>query len=163
MKKILIVIFSIFMVGCATLPPPQGQTSKAGYVGDYDSILLKEIIVAVPTGIIENQYSNLHLSFSALINPKEVTIGSTYDVRRIVHRFSARLSSIIVKDILAYEKITVQDLPSLRDKLIEKAQIEFNKMFSKWTYSKNFDVEIVLSSIFLTDGSVGSSYRPYRW
>lgn len=162
MKRLSIVLVLVLMMGCATLPP-QGDTSKAAYIGDYYTSNLNEIMVSVPTGDKDNQYNNLHLIFSALINPKEITIGTSYDVSRIVQRFNDRLSSIIVQDILTYEKITVKDLPTLRDKLVKKAQTEFNQTFSKWTNAEKFNVKIVLTSIFLTDGSVASAKRSYRW
>jgi len=163
MKNLSILAFTFFIMSCATLPPPPGQTSKAGYIGDYDTSNLGEIMVSVPTGDKANQYNNLHLSFSALINPKEATIGSSYNVSSIVQRYNSRLSAIIVKEILIYGNISVQDLLPLRDKLLEKAQEEFNQMFSKWTHADKFDVEIVLTSIFLTDGTVGRNNRAYSW
>lgn len=155
MKKILFLISTIFLIGCTTLSPPGGQTSKAGYVGDYDSADFVEIVVSVPTGIHENHYQNLHVSFSALINPREATVKSSYKVSNIVQRFYVRLSSTIVEEILDYGRISVQDLAPLRDKLVNKAQSEFDQMFSKWSHSDEFDVEIVMTSIFLTDGNVG--------
>ncbi len=154
-KTLSILFFALFLSSCATFPPPPGQTSKAGYVGDYDAVHLEEIIVAVPTGLQENHYLNLHLSFSVLINPKEVTFKSSCDVRNIVNRFYARMSSTIVLEILNYGRVSIQDLPSLRDVLVNKAQSEFNQVFSKWSNSDTFDVEIVLTALFLTDGTVG--------
>ncbi len=162
MKKLSIAIFLLFLFGCATLPPPPGQTSKAGYIGDYDASHLGEIIVTVPSGDKKSELRNLHLSLSALINPKEPSISSSYNVSSIVQRFNSRLSSIIVREILKYNKITANDLASLSDKVVKMAQNEFNKMFSEWTHSDKFDVEIVLTSIFFTDGSVGRGSR-YRW
>jgi hypothetical protein len=123
-------------------------------VGDYDSADLGEIVVSVPTGVQENHHQNLHLSFSALINPREAAIKSSYKAGNIVKRFYVRLSAIIVEEILNYGRISVQDLAPLRDKLVNKAQSEFDRMFSKWSHSDKFDVEIVMTSIFLTDGSV---------
>ena len=164
MKNLSIFFFVLFLTSCATLPPPPGQTSKAGYVGDYDATYLGEIVVAVPTGVQENHYLNLHLSFSALINPKEATIESRYNVRGIVQRFYPRMASEIVQVILNYGRISIQDLPPLRDKLVEKAQPDFDQIFSKWTNSDKFEVEIVLTAIFLTDGSVGRlSSRARHW
>jgi hypothetical protein len=153
MKRVFIIICLLFLLGCAILPSSETQTSKAGYVGDYDIASLGEIVVSVPTGMQEGQYENLHLRFAALINPKKPTIQSSYSVRDIVQRYSVRLSSIIVQDVLNYGRVSVMDLPALREGLVKKAQMEFEQMFAQWKNSDDFAVEIVLASIFFTEGN----------
>ena len=135
MRLLMIIVCLMLMASCATLPPPQNLTSKASYVGDYYTTQFPDIIVSVPTGVAvptgnENKpHENLHLSFSALINPKEGSFSSKYDVGDIVRRYHERLASNIVEEILSYGEIKVQDLQVLRKKILQKAQSEFDKYF----------------------------------
>ena len=169
MKILTIIMCTILVSGCATLPPPHNVTSKASYVGDYYTTQFADIIVSVPTGLAlptgnENMsHENLHLSFSAIINPKDLSFSSKYDVGDIVRRYYERLASNIVEEILSYGEVKVQDLPVLRNKILQKAQVEFDKMFSKWSHSNDFEVEIVLTSIYFSDECGTRSTRRIMW
>lgn len=118
MKIFAIIVCSMIMASCATLPPPQNQTSKASYVGDYYTTQFPDIIVSVPTGSENKPHENLHLSFSALINPKEGSLSSKYDAGDIVRRYYERLASNIVEEILSYGEVNIQNLPDLRKKIL---------------------------------------------
>lgn len=169
MRLLMIILCLMLMASCATLPPSQNLTSKASYVGDYFTTQFSDIIVSVPTGLAiptgnENKpHENLHLSFSALINPKEGSLSSKYDAGDIVRRYYERLASNIVEEILSYGEVKIQDLPNLRNKILQKAQSDFDKMFSKWSHSNDFEVEIVLTSIYFSDECSTRSARQIMW
>ena len=71
MSKIGISLLFLFIVGgCAsTVAPVPENKSYASYVGDRETIRLGEVVVSVPILDIPQRYQNLHVEFSALVNP----------------------------------------------------------------------------------------------
>src|SRR5689334_10397174 len=94
-----VVLFSLagaatlFTTGCVTTPPPQRQTHSAGYVGDWESLPLGETVLtlSVSHGSSSALY-NLHVRLGALVNPKDVSVASSYsyDVTGIIQRLEPR-------------------------------------------------------------------------
>jgi hypothetical protein len=44
-----------------------------------------------------------------------------------------------------------------------RAQSVFDKEYSKWSKASYFDVKIAITSLYLTDLSVGKAPTPRRW
>ena len=177
MHKLFPLLFLLCMtIGCASTPSTQGKTSYASYVGDDASTKVAEILVAVPTGDGPDQYQNLHVVFEALINvkpgassdPLYVSLHKTSadllttqtEVGGILYRSATRMSAEIVKEVGSHGVILPKDLPALRTVLAEKAQQSFDTVFSKWKYADTYEVEIVITSMYLTDGSVPVNVNP---
>lgn len=157
-----VLCLSLLLTGCITLPPPEGQTSSASYVGDSASVHVTEVVVSVPLDQKADEFRNLHVSLSALLNAEKVSTADRYDVERIIRRSRTRLSADIAKDLTVRGPIKVADLAALRAALEAKAQAAFDSVFSKWTRADVFKVEIVVTSIFFTDGSVGRTEESQR-
>lgn len=117
---------------------------------------MTEVVVSVPVGEGADEFQNLHVSFSALVNAQRVSLSDRYEVEHIVRRSGTRLASDVVKEILGRGVVRARDLAALRGALAAKAQQAFDSVFAKWTRADSFSVEIVVTSIYLTDGSVGS-------
>ena len=162
-RAIAMLCLFIGLTGCMTLPPPQGQTSSASFVGDSGSVHVTEVVVSVPLDEKSDQFRNLHVPFSAIINARKISSADRYDVEAIIRRSRTRLSSRIVADVNARGVVTVKDLPELRKVLVADAQSAFDSVFSKWTRADVFTVDIVITSIFFTDGSVGRNERAGRF
>lgn len=164
-KLCLLICPSLMLAGCVTVPPPAGQAYSASYVGDSGSIQVSEVVVSVPDGNKPGQYRNLHVAFSALINAKMISSADQNNVEGIIRRSRTRISSEIVKEITSQGEIRINDLGSLRGLLEQKAQSSFDSVYSKWTRSAAFEVKIVVTSIYFTDGSVGttSATRAFMW
>lgn len=148
---------ALLLAGCISLPAPRGQTSMSYHVGDAGAVPVTEVVVSVPVGEGGDAYRNLHVSFSALVNAKRISLSDRYEAERIVRRSSTRLSSVIVKEIAGHGVVRVRDLPALRETLAGTAQQAFDSVFAKWKRADSFSVEIVVTSIYMTDGSVGRS------
>ena len=159
-KKIVIglLIFYIF-TGCATMVPLNNDIKSGKNVGDKTSTFLNEIIVSVPIEKNHNTYQNLHIIFAAIINPTERSLTSPDTVSSIVKRSFPRISSQVIELILTKKVISINDLPNIRREITLEAQKVFDNVFSKWIYSNTYEVELVVTSFFLTNGSVGKSSR----
>ena len=163
-KTILMFIVLMMFISCVTMPASQQKhTGKASKVGDLYSIPFAEIVVSVPSSENIKKYQNLHVGFSAIINADfeqdvytgKLSSGNRYDVGDIVGKTNTRISAVTVTEILNQGFIGVTDFRSLKKMLESKAQATFDSIFSKWDYSSNYKVEIVINSLYLTDGSVG--------
>jgi hypothetical protein len=163
MSRIVIaIIIACYVSGCATAPTPQGQVSNASYVGDRYTVPLDEIMVTMP-GNGERELRNLHVAFAAIVNPTGISTGTEYDVRSIIQRAHTRISSALVQDVTAGTISTSSGLVNLRDQVVKRASEVFNTAYSKWSHCGEFKVEIVVVSLYLTNGSVGRSPAQARF
>ena len=162
-KFSLLLCLPLMLGGCISVPPPAGETYSASYVGDRDSVSIAEVVVSVPAENNPDQFRNLHVAFSALINAQKVSTGNQYDVEGIIRRSRTRISSEMVGEISDKGVIGIKDLGSLRKILEQNAQSTFDSIFSKWSHADDFEVKIVITSIYFTDGSVGKTEQQFMW
>jgi len=129
----------------------------ASYVGDRAAVNLSEIVVSVRAGEGNGTWHNLHIGLGAIINPQNVTLSDPYDVVRIVRRQQARISSRIVERLTSKGTISATAFPAVRAEVAELARGVFSDAYSKWSRAKDYGVEIVVTSFYLTDLSVGNT------
>lgn len=153
-KTFVFVVVCFLLAGCNGLSGPDYK--DASYIGDSHSVSLDEVVVSVQVSDKPEQYQNLHVFFSAIINTDK-QLWYQYEVEDIVRRSETRLSSLIVKEISNLGVVSMKDLSSIRRQLVSKAQQTFDSAFSKWSRSDEFKVEFVIISLFLTDASVGKT------
>ena len=144
-------------VGCFTAPPPQQQGSFASYVGDRFSVAFGETVVSVRVRDEGNKLHNLHVSLGAIINPRDFSFAKTYDVADIVRRQQTRINAQIVGLLTEKSSLSTDTLASLRAQILNAAQEVFSKAYGQWSHAKDFDVQIVVTSFYLTDLSVGGA------
>ncbi len=154
MRFVWIAVF-LALAGCGSVPGDPDQTSFAAYVGDRASLSLDEVVVGVQTQTAP--YSNVHVELAALINLKDVSRSEAYEVEHIVRRLEPRIASRVVQTVLEGKAVTPAGLPTLRERIVVEAQSSFDAAFSKWTHSAEWNVELTVTSLYLTDGSVGRS------
>ena len=117
---------------------------------------LNEIVVSVPSGGPGTKtYNNLHVTLAAIINIRQVTSESDYDVERMVRRMEPRTSARVVDIVLAGGPVAPSQLSELRGRVLVAAQAEFDVAYAKWEHAPEFEVVLVVTSLYLTDGSVG--------
>lgn len=153
--KFILSAVCLLAIGCMTLPTDETQPSAAGYVGDRAHTSLSEVVVTVPGPSSSSDYNNLHIGFSAIINAKQVSYFDLYDVERIVRRMEPRVASRVVELVLGTGSVSPAQLPTLRARIAADAQAEFVAAFSKWQHASEFEVELVITSLYFTNGSVG--------
>lgn len=154
----------LFVAGCVSLQEQENKVYSASYVGDAETYELKEVVASVRLND-KNEFMNMHIVFSAIINPKEDFIApSTYsDLRNIVNRLQSRIQSQVLAELLSMEPAVSLNLQKSKEIFTTKAQAVFDNEFKKWSKSSYFEVKIVVSSLYLTDLSVGKESSPRRW
>jgi hypothetical protein len=153
------------LAGCASTAGP-GPAVYASYAGDRATVYLDEIVAMMPKGTPDaRDVRNAHICFGAIINPATPSPGNESGVRGIVMRASARIAAAVVEDIEA-GNVPIEHRPGeARKRLVEKANQVFQAQYSQWIHAGDFRVELVVTSMFLTDGSVGKSSerRTFLW
>lgn len=162
MSKTIIIIGCFFIAGCNSLSVEGEKTSSASYVGDSRSIASEEVVVSVPMSDQANQYQNLHVFISVIVNPKKSSLYQ-HEITDIIRRSRTRVSSVVVQELLSIPRVSAGDLASIRKQLVSKAQQSLDSILSQWAYSNEYNVEVAIVSIFLTDNSVGKEASPNRF
>lgn len=144
-------------------PSPQGGVSNAAYVGDRGAMNLDEIVVSVPVNGGSSQIRNLHIFLSAVINPVRPTTAQEYDARAIVQRAHTRIASELVAAVASGKINSSKGLSDLRMQILNEAEMTFDPIYAKWAHSEDLRVDLVLTSLFFTDGSIGKSPQSNRF
>jgi hypothetical protein len=151
--RLFVTASSLALLSCVTLPAGEGGSSAA-YVGDRASMALTEVVVSVPSPAAPG-YQNLHVVLGALVNPKKVSLFSPFEVEQIIRRAEPRISAHLLGIILASGSLGAPDLPRLRDRIAIEAQAAFGTLFGTWKHADEYEVRVVVTSLYFTDGSVG--------
>lgn len=164
MKRMFILMPVLGLIsGCVMAPSPQGGISSAAYVGDRGSMSLDEIVVSLPAIGDGARIRNLHIFLSAVINPVRPTTAHEYDARAIVQRAHTRIASDLVAAVASGKINPSAGLTDLRMQILGQAKITFDPIYAKWVHSGDLRVDLVLTSLFFTDGSVGKYPQSNRF
>lgn len=106
---------------------------------------------------------NLHIGLGAIVNPKKQTLSNPHEVVGIVRRLEPRIDSRLVNSLADGESISADRLRSLQREITALAQSAFNDAFAKWSKAADYEVEIVVTSFYFTDLSVGRVKQERRW
>lgn len=142
----------MLLTGCYTAPPV-AETKYASYAGDRASVNLRESVVAIRLSDAPAKWYNLHVTLGAIINPRSATFSTPAELTDIIWRSQSRMDARIVDIVSATGPVA--DLSALKRQLTEAAQRVFSDAFSRWDKAKDYEVEIVVTSLYLTDLSSG--------
>jgi hypothetical protein len=164
MKHMMIAVLALaLLAGCTTVPSDANRIGSASYVGDRGGVPIEEVIAAVPCKDDQTGFMNIHVALAAIVNPKQTTLSDLQDVRSIIFRLSPRISSAVVT-VIQQRPASAEDFSTLRDSIAREANRVLSGEFSKWTSAEDYDVQIVVTSLYVTDGSVGrSAAGRQRW
>ena len=141
--------------GCVTVPPAETQASYGSAVGDRTRISLDEIVVSLPLKGSTGPYQNLHVALAAAVNPVKTTIQSPYTVADILQRLDARISARVLETLLDTRGHSVDDAAALRNRIAHEAQSVVNEAMQHWQHGTEYEVKVLVVSLYWTDGSVG--------
>jgi hypothetical protein len=147
--------------GCMTAPATQQPQASAQYVGDRASVSFDEVVVSVSVADTKEAYQNLHVGLAAIINPRKETFYNPYQVESIVRRLEPRISAEVLK-LVEGNRVSLQELGPLRARVGAKVQDVVGQTLARWTHASEYDVEVVVVSLYLTDSSVGRTARERR-
>jgi hypothetical protein len=162
-KTCVAVLISVLLAGCASAPQYSGgKIYNASYVGDRDSAAIQEVVAAVRCSGSERDFVNVHVVLEGIINPKEDAFSDTGNVRSILHRLSPRISSAVVS-VIQRNPLVAENVSGLRVSIQEEANRVFAGEFSTWSSAGKYEVQLVVTSLYLTDGSVRRNVSERRW
>ncbi len=151
------------MCGCITSPAPEGQTSLAYALGDRTRVNLDEVVVSLPLKGAAQPYQNLHVGVAATINPVKTTAYSSYTLTDILQRLEARISARLVEVLGDVKQQSLDDMPALRAQVAREAQVVVDQAMQRWQHRSEYEVKILVVSLYWTDGSVGRAPSVRRW
>jgi hypothetical protein len=156
------------LAGCVTTPAPDAPTPYASDVGDRAATGFNEIIVSLPLKGSNAAYQNLHVGLAVLANPTRQTQGSPHELRNLIDRLDGRVRARLIE--VLYDTTSnsgsqsVYTTAELRRSIVAEAQAIVDAGLRQWVHAADYKVEVVLVSLYWTDGSVGqTSNRGMGW
>ena len=146
-----------------TTPAPPEQAYSAAYVGDRTSIEFDETVVTVWKSGAGSTPLNLHIALGALVNPKKSTLSSPQEVVGIIRRLEPRINSRLVETFTGATGLAPEQLRVMRTEVEQIGQAALNDAFSKWSKAADYEVEIVVTALYLTELSAGRVRPERRW
>ena len=144
-----------WMCGCVTSPAPEGQTSYAYAVGDRTRVTLDEVIVSLPLKGATQSYQNLHVGLAATVNPVKTTRYDAYTVADVFQRLEARIGARLVESLSGMKEQSLEDMPALRAQVAREAQTVVDEAMQRWKHGSEYEVKVLVVSLYWTDPSVG--------
>ena len=168
----LLILLSGIGAGCSTPPPPPATTAPAQqtsprYVGDRITVSLQEVIASVAVEGAGQPYQNLHVELAAVINPVKTETSSqsysSFKVEDLVRRLGPRISSEVLKTLCEGRTLSPKTMGAIRSIIISRAQDVVSQALSEWKYAADYSVEILITTMYLTDPSVGRTGPLRGW
>jgi hypothetical protein len=143
------------LTGCVTTPTrTEGQTVSAGAVGDRGRVAFDEVVVSLKFAGAPT-YQNLHVATAAVVNPVRTTIANQYDVHGILQRVETRVAARLTEVLSGLGEQTLDNTRALRPRIQKEAQEIVDDAIRRWQFGNDFKVEVVITSLYWTDASVG--------
>lgn len=155
-----IVLLALLASSLACVTYPQGGGSGAGYFGDRTAATLTECVVSVPAG---TGVRNLHVALAATVNPRAVSSEHQGSVVDLVLRMETRIDARLLEVLLAEGPIAVTDLPAIRERVAKEAQAVVDQALVGWEHASEWEVRVMIVSLYFTDGSIHRETPGRRW
>lgn len=159
MKAFILLAGALTMIGlmgCVTTPTrTEGMTVSAGAVGDRGRVAFDEVVVSLRFSGPPHAYHNLHVATAAVVNPVRTTLANQYDVHGILQRVETRIAARLTEVLSGVGEQTIDKTRSLRPVILKEAQEIVDDAMRRWQFGNDFKVEVVITSLYWTDPSVG--------
>jgi len=150
MKRFLFrVTLSTAIAGAGCAPFGQRDEAYQPYAGDYARVDFGEVVVSIPPQRADGGYENLHVKLDILLNPKRA-LASAATATGLVRRLEARIKAEALQAVLASGPVSVSTLGRLREGIARQVQVALDNQFGKWKNAGDFEVEVVVTSLYLT-------------
>jgi len=124
---------------------------------------MDEVVVSLPLKGAAQPYQNLHVGLAGTINPVKTTVYSSYTVTDILQRLEARIGARLVETLGGLKQQSLEDMPLLRAQTAREAQAVVDDAMQRWQHGAEYEVKILVVSLYWTDGSVGRAPNARRW
>lgn len=163
MSRMTVVACLAALSGCMTTPAPQGAAVSADSVGDRAGVVFNEVVVSLPFRGSHDAYQNLHVAPAAVVNVKNTTSSSAYEVEWILRRMETRVAARLSEVLSGVGWQSLADTASLRQLVLKESQQVVDEALRQWKHGADYKVDIVIASLYWTDASVGRVQREGRW
>jgi hypothetical protein len=159
-----LLLLPIAVLGCVTSPPAGPDAMGSAYaVGDRARVGFDEVVVSLPYRGASAPYQNLHVSVSAFVNPVRKTPSSEWDVEGILRRSEGRMQAQLSQLLAAQgEQSPATDL-KLRELIRATVQPIVDAALKRWEHGDDWRAEVMVSSLYWTDASVGRAAQGRSW
>lgn len=162
-QSIILSALLLSAVGCANLNSLASGSGVSPYTTESSIVSYDEIIVALPMNVEGQSVRNLHILLS--VEMRQTKVKGLYpdtEASFIVEQASSRISNEIV-DLVTQKKVNCDFyLSGLKQEIQERAQSAFEEYYGEWSKKENLKVKFLVTSLFLTDGSVGKTSNGSR-
>jgi hypothetical protein len=150
----------IFSAGCRTAPPLEEpvdvpQTTKPVSRFEGANVPFREVVASVPVEGAHQVYQNLHVGLEALVTPHDPSVGDPSAVRMMTCRLEPKVAAEVLKVMTDSPTISPHKLDQVRDNITAKIQPVVRQVLEAWPQASQYDVEVVIVSIYWTDSTVG--------
>jgi hypothetical protein len=149
------------MSGCVTSPTTEEQAYLAYSVGDRTRVTFDEIVASLSLKNANGLYQNLHVTLAATVNPVKTT-HDPYMVAGILQRLDARISARVVEVLTGLNGQSLEETPRLGAQIATEAQSVVDQAMRQWQHGSEYEVKILVVSLYWTDTSVGRIPTPRR-
>ncbi len=135
-------------------------------IGDRARVTLDEVIVSLRLKGTTQPYQNLHVGLAAAVNPAKTTLYNSYTVANIIERLEARINARLVEVLSGLREESLDDMPTLRLLVAREAQAVVDDAMQHWQHGSEYDVKILVVSLYWADASVGRAppvRRGWMW
>jgi len=152
----------IFSAGCRTAPPleePAEVPQNAKPVSHFEgaNVPFREVVASVPVEGAHQVYQNLHVGLEAIITPHDPSVGDSAAVRVMTCRLEPKVAAEVLKAMTDSPTISPHKLDQVRDNITAKIQPVVHQVLQAWPQASQYDVEVVIVSMYWTDSTVGRS------
>lgn len=181
-KAIFLLGTMVLWAGCVSTPPPTQGTVSAYSVGDRGRVIFDEVVVSLSLRTADGTwlpgYHNLHVVAVALVNERRsrvnregvypissgYTPSSASEVEAILKRLEVRVNARLSEVLSQLQPQSLSDSATLRAIARDAANSALNNGLTEWEHRENYDVAVVIESLYWTDSSVGlSAQQRGRW
>ena len=159
-------IGSLLVSGCTTTPAQEGQVYSAYAVGDRTRVALDEIVVSLPVKGATAPYQNLHIGLAAAINPIKTSSYGPYAITDIMQRLEGRIGARLTEALTSLKEQSLEGMPALRTQITAESQAVVDQAMQRWQHGSEYEVKILVVSLYWTDSSVGrvpAARRTWWW
>jgi hypothetical protein len=116
---------------------------------------LDEVIVSLPLKGATQPYHNLHVGLAATVNPVKITRYEPFTVAEILQRLEPRIGARVVEVLSGVRELSLDAMPALRAQVAREAQAVVDDAMGRWQHGSEYEVKILVVSLYWTDASVG--------
>ncbi len=159
-----IMALGAVLLGCVTAPPPpQGGQVSAYSVGDRVKVSYDEVVVTAWRGDNTGKLMNLHVSIAAAANPIRPTRAGPYDAQSIIQACENRVAAEVNQDKAGLQLPTIEAERAFRAAVLDDAKRVIESAMKQWEFGDDFKVEVMVTSYYWTDLTVGRVLSNRRW